>query len=58
MKNPKRTNRVTDPESTEVSYAAEVAGCYGSNGNVSVDPVIIVKLMLCCFWIIFAASGS
>ena len=25
---------------------AEVAGFYGSNGNVSVDPLIIVKLML------------
>ena len=28
---------------------AEVAGFYGSNGNVSVDPVIIVKLMLLLF---------
>ena len=28
---------------------AEVAGFYGSTGNVSVDPVIIVKLMLLLF---------
>ena len=27
----------------------EVAGFYGSNGNVSVDPVIIIKLMLLLF---------
>jgi transposase len=28
----------------------EVAGCYGSNGNVSVDPVVIIKMMLLLFW--------
>jgi hypothetical protein len=27
----------------------EVAACYGVNGNVSVDPVIIMKLMLLLF---------
>jgi transposase len=27
----------------------QVAGFYGSNGNVSVDPVIIIKLMLLLF---------
>ena len=27
----------------------EVAGFYGSNGHVSVDPVIIIKLMLLLF---------
>ena len=34
----------------ELSFVrAEVAGFYGSNGNVSVDPVIIVKPMLLLF---------
>ncbi len=28
----------------------EVAGFYGHNGNVSVDPVIILKMMLLLFW--------
>ena len=28
----------------------EVAGCYGSNGNVSVDPVVIIKMMILLFW--------
>jgi transposase len=28
----------------------EVARFYGSNGNVSVDPVIIMKMMLLLFW--------
>jgi len=27
-----------------------VAGCYGRNGHVSVDPVIIMKMMLLLFW--------
>ena len=27
----------------------QVAGFYGNNGNVSVDPVIIIKLMLLLF---------
>ena len=35
-----------------------MAGFYGSNGNVSVDPVNIVKLMLLLFWMISVASGS
>ena len=41
----RKINRVLD-----LSFVhAEVAGFYGSNGNVSVDPVIIVKLMLLLF---------
>jgi len=28
----------------------EVVRCYGSNGNVSVDPVVIIKLMILLFW--------
>ena len=28
---------------------AEVARCYGSNGHVSVDPVVLVKLMILLF---------
>ena len=28
----------------------EVAGCYGRKGNVSVDPVIVMKMMLLLFW--------
>ena len=28
----------------------EVASCYGHNGNVSVDPVVIVKLMFLLFY--------
>jgi transposase len=28
----------------------EVAACYGGNGNVSIDPVIIMKMMLLLFW--------
>jgi len=28
----------------------EVAGCYGTKGNVSVDPVLIIKMMLLLFW--------
>ena len=28
----------------------EVSGCYGRNGNVSVDPVIVLKMMLLLFW--------
>src|SRR5437016_3538052 len=28
----------------------EVAGSYGRNGNVSVDPVIVMKMMLLLFW--------
>ena len=29
---------------------AEVADCYGRNGNVSVDPEVILKLMFLLFW--------
>ena len=29
---------------------AEVAGCYGRNGNVSVDPQIVMKLMFLLFY--------
>ena len=29
---------------------AEVAGCYGRNGNESVDPVVIIKLMFVLFF--------
>ena len=29
---------------------AEVAGSYGRKGNVSVDPVIVMKMMLLLFW--------
>jgi len=29
---------------------AEVASAYGHNGNVSVDPVILLKLMFLLFW--------
>ena len=28
----------------------EVAGCYGRKGNVSVDPVLVMKMMLLLFW--------
>ncbi len=28
----------------------EVAGCYGYNGNVSVDPVVIMKMMFVLFF--------
>lgn len=28
----------------------EVVGCYGRKGNVSVDPVIVMKMMLLLFW--------
>ena len=28
----------------------EVCACYGKNGQVSVDPVIIMKMMLLLFW--------
>ncbi len=28
----------------------EVAGSYGRKGNVSVDPVIVMKMMLLLFW--------
>jgi len=28
----------------------EVSRCYGRNGNVSVDPVIVLKMMLLLFW--------
>ena len=41
----RKINRVLD-----LSFVrAEVAGFYGNNGNMSVDPVIIVKLMLLLF---------
>jgi transposase len=29
---------------------AEVAATYGSNGNVSIDPLVLLKLMLLLFW--------
>jgi transposase len=29
---------------------AEVAGCHGRNGNESVDPVVIIKLMFVLFF--------
>jgi transposase len=29
---------------------AEVAGCYGSKGNVSVDPEVIMKMMFLLFF--------
>jgi hypothetical protein len=29
---------------------AEVADCYGANGNESVDPAVILKLMFLLFW--------
>jgi len=28
----------------------EVAGTYGRNGNVSIDPVLVIKMMLLLFW--------
>ena len=36
----------------------EVAGFYANNGNVSVDPVIIIKLMLLLFLDDVVASAS
>ena len=29
---------------------AEVAGTYGRKGNVSIDPVLVIKMMLLLFW--------
>lgn len=42
----RRLNRVLELDFVR----QEVAGCYGRNGQVSVDPVIIMKMMLLLFW--------
>lgn len=37
-------------EAVDLSFVREyVRECYGSNGNVSVDPVVLVKMMLLLF---------
>ncbi len=36
----------------------EVASCYGNNGNVSVDPEVILKLMFLLFLTMWPVSGS
>ena len=36
----------------------EVEDTYGTNGNVSVPPLVILEMMLRCFFITFDLNGS